>query len=231
MMEAVILAGGAGTRLQQTVPGLPKPMAPVAGRPFLEYLLNLLVRNGFQHAVLSLGYMADKVTAHFSDRYRGMQLSFEVEDLPRGTGGAARQALSRCREDHAFIFNGDTYLDLEAPSIEARWQSRGWPIIVARSVADTERYGRLVLDGDRVVGIREKGVGGRGLVNAGCYVFPSNIFEGLPPSPAFSLETDYLTTALQRRRFEAFVSEGYFIDIGVPQDYARAQAEMAGMDP
>lgn len=230
-MDAIILAGGAGTRLRRTVPDLPKPLAPVAGRPFLEYLLNLLVRNGFQHAVLSLGYMAEKVTAHFGDGYRGMRLSCEVEEMPLGTGGAIRQALSRCREDHAFVFNGDTYLDLEVSRVEALWRSGRRPIIVARAIADTQQYGRLFLDGDRVVGMREKGVAGPGMINAGCYVFPTNIFEGVPLGTEFSLENDYLPAALQRHRFEAFVSEGYFIDIGVPADYARAQVEMVGIDP
>jgi D-glycero-alpha-D-manno-heptose 1-phosphate guanylyltransferase len=116
-MEAIVLAGGRGTRLQDVVPVLPKPMAPIAGRPFLEIVLCLLARKGFRRAVLSLGYMADKVVACFGDHFSGMDLIYEIEPRPLGTGGATRQALARCNADHVFVFNGDTYLDLEVAEL------------------------------------------------------------------------------------------------------------------
>ncbi len=112
-MEAIVLAGGFGTRLRQVVPDLPKPMAPIAGRPFLEILLLSLYQKGFSRVVLSLGFMAEKIIAHFGDRYVGMDLVYAVEHHPLGTGGAIRVALAQCASDHVFVFNGDTYLDLE----------------------------------------------------------------------------------------------------------------------
>jgi len=226
-MEAIILAGGFGTRLKQVVPDLPKPMAPVAGRPFLEILLASLARKGFRRAVLSLGYLAEKVTSHFGDRFAGMALIYEIEPTPLGTGGAVRRALMRCNADHVFVFNGDTFLDLEAQHVESHWNGHHAPIIVAREVPDTARYGRLATANGQILGFAEKGAGGRGLINAGCYVVPAGILNGFEPDRAFSLETDFLAKAVATQRFDVFVTEGRFIDIGIPEDYARAQTELA----
>lgn len=228
-MEAIVLAGGFGTRLKQIVPDLPKPMAPVAGRPFLEILLTFLARKGFRRVVLSLGYLADKVVSHFGDRFAGMELVFEIERTPLGTGGAVRQALTQCRDNHVFVFNGDTFLDLEVADVEAHWQAHHAPIIVAREVADTARYGRLEESDGRVVGFSEKGVAGPGLINAGCYVLPAEILDAFAPGRPFSLEADFLAKAVKFQRFDLFVSSGHFIDIGMPEDYARAQAELSGV--
>jgi D-glycero-alpha-D-manno-heptose 1-phosphate guanylyltransferase len=228
-MEAVVLAGGFGTRLRQVVPDLPKPMALVAGRPFLEIVLTTLARKGFQRAVLSLGYMADKIVDHFGEKFAGMDLLYEIEATPLGTGGAVRQSLDRCLGDHVFVFNGDTYVDVEVPELEARWRTQGAPIIVARSVPDTSRFGRLDIADGRVVGFAEKGAGGPGVINAGCYVLPKSILAGFPRGETFSLETDFLAKAVSQRRFDLFVTTGHFIDIGVPEDFKRAQSELAGV--
>lgn len=228
-MEAIVLAGGFGTRLRKVVPDVPKPMAPIGGRPFLEYVLVSLAKKGFRRVVLSLGYKADLVVAYFGDIFAGMELEYEVESSPLGTGGGVRQALRRCVSDHVFVLNGDTFLDLEASAIEAHWCERRVPIIVAREVPDAARYGRLdVVDG-RVCGFLEKGRVGPGLINAGCYVLPQNILDEFDTVVAFSLETDFLTHAVVRQRFDVFVTQGHFIDIGVPEDYARAQAELPGI--
>lgn len=228
-MEAIVLAGGFGTRLKEVVPDLPKPMAPVAGRPFLEILLASLAQKGFSRVIMSLGHMADKVTAHFGDHFAGMELVYEIEQTPLGTGGAARHALAQCTTDHVFVFNGDTFLDLEANDVEAHWQKYHAPIIVAREVPDTSRYGRLNIAHGRVLGIVEKGMAGPGLINAGCYVLPTDILKGFPLGKAFSLEVDFLAKAVGKHRFDLFVTKGHFIDIGVPEDYARAQTELAGV--
>ncbi len=226
-MEAIVLAGGFGTRLKHVVPDLPKPMAPVAGRPFLEILLTSLACKGFHRVVLSLGYMAEKIITHFGGSFAGMDLIYEIESAPLGTGGAVRQALVRCNADHVFVFNGDTYLDLEAAEIEVQWQMHRTPIIVARNQLDTLRYGCLVTANDRVIGFAEKGVEGPGLINAGCYVLPTDILNSFILGQPFSLEVDFLATATGMRRFDLFVTNGHFIDIGIPEDYARAQIELA----
>lgn len=226
-MEAIVLAGGFGTRLKEIVPDLPKPMAPVAGRPFLEILLASLAAKGFTRVVLSLGHMADKVVSHFGDRFGGMELVYEIEQTPLGTGGAVRRALERCIDDHVFVFNGDTYLDVEAAEVEAHWQRHREPIIVAREVPDTARFGRLEVGNGLIFGFLEKGMAGPGLINVGCYVLPSGLLDAFPLEQPFSLEADFLATAVTTHRFELFVTNGQFIDIGVPEDYARAQTELA----
>jgi D,D-heptose 1,7-bisphosphate phosphatase len=229
MMEAIILAGGLGTRLREIVSDLPKPMAPVAGRPFLEILLTSLSCKGFERVVLSLGYMADKVVAHFGSAFAGIELVYEIEHRPLGTGGALCRAMERCNTDHVFVFNGDTYLDLEAAVVEAHWQRDHVPIIVGRKVPDTFRYGRLETDRGRVLGFVNKGVTGPGLINAGCYVLPTTILSDYLHGEPFSLESDFLTKAVGKQEFNLFKTNGHFIDIGVPKDYARAQTELAGV--
>ncbi len=227
-MEAIVLAGGLGTRLQQIVPDIPKPMAPVAGQPFLEIVLVSLAAKGCQRVVLSLGYMAEKVVSHFGDFFAGMELVYEIEPSPLGTGGAVRMAMDRCLADHVFVFNGDTLLDLEVAALDAFWLRQRTPVIVAREMQDTARYGRLEVDGGRVCSFSEKGASGPGLINAGCYVLPRGILDGFEPGKAFSFEADFLYTEVKEQRFDVFVTKGMFIDIGVPEDYARAQKELMG---
>jgi D-glycero-alpha-D-manno-heptose 1-phosphate guanylyltransferase len=228
-MEAIVLAGGFGTRLRQVVPDLPKPMAPVAGRPFLEILLSMLARKGFTRVVLSLGFMADRIITHFGDRYLGMVLVHEVEQQPLGTGGAIRAALSRCKNDHVFVFNGDTYLDLEVDALEHLWQAQQHPVIVVREVPDTARFGKVELLGGRVNAFLEKGFSGPGLINAGCYVLPKAALDDFPLGQTFSIETEFFVKHLQRTVFNGFITHGRFIDIGVPEDYALAQTALAGL--
>lgn len=228
-MEAIVLAGGFGTRLREVVPDLPKPMAPIAGRPFLEILLSALARKGFTRVVLSLGFMAEKIIAHFGESYEGIHLVYEVESRPLGTGGAIRAALTRCASDHVFIFNGDTYLDLEVHELESLWQSRRHPVIVVRKVPDTERFGRVEMSDGRVNAFLEKGMSGAGLINAGCYVLPKDALDDFALGQPFSLETEFFIKYLQRIRFDGFVTHGQFIDIGVPDDYVLAQTVLSGL--
>lgn len=225
-MEAIILAGGFGTRLQHVVKDLPKPMAPIAERPFLEILLRSLAQKGFKRVVLSLGYMADKVVMHFGQQFAGLELIYAIEQKPLGTGGAVREALLQCKTNHVFVFNGDTYLDLEIAAVENHWQIHGNPVIVAREVADTSRYGRLHTADGRVLGFAEKGIAGAGLINAGCYVLPTHILNDFAVVHSFSLETDFLVKAVITQQWDVFLTQGHFIDIGIPEDYARAQIEL-----
>lgn len=226
-MEAIVLAGGFGTRLRQVVTDVPKPMAPIAGRPFLEILLGELALKGFSRVVLSLGFMAEKISGHFGPRFAGLNLAYVVEDTPLGTGGATRLAATACAQDHVFVFNGDTYLDLEVDLLERQWLAKRHPIVVGRQVPDTTRYGRLVVDGDRIISFAEKGIAGPGLINAGCYVLATDALAQFPLNQTFSIETDYLVPEVARETVEVFVSEGEFIDIGIPEDYACAQTLLA----
>ena len=226
-MEAIVLAGGFGRRLRDVVPDLPKPMAPVAGRPFLEILLSGLARKGFKRVILSLGYKADIIYSYFGTRFAGLEIVHGVEDAPLGTGGAVRLCLSHCLSDHVFVFNGDTFLDLEADPVELLWQKHKRPIIVARRVQDTSRYGRLLVESEQVTGFTEKGINGPGLINAGCYVIGMNQLDVWPLDKPFSLEMDFFAQVVKTRAVDVFVTQGVFIDIGVPEDYLRAQTLLA----
>jgi D-glycero-alpha-D-manno-heptose 1-phosphate guanylyltransferase len=228
MREAIVLAGGFGTRLRQVVPDWPKPMAPVAGRPFLEIVLRSLAAKGFTRVVLSLGYMARKISGHFGTRFAGMDVAYVAEEQPLGTGGAVRLALTQCKQAPVFVLNGDTFLDLESEAIEELWLRHRRPIIVAREVPNTARYGRLLVQEGFVKGFTEKGIVGPGLINAGCYVFDRAQLDDYPLYQPFSLEADCLAKAVATMPVDVFVTQGQFIDIGVPEDYQRAQTELAG---
>lgn len=227
-MEAIVLAGGFGTRLRQVVPDVPKPMAPVTGRPFLEILLSSLAKKGFSRVVLSLGFMAEKISGHFGSRFAGLDISYVVEDTPLGTGGATRLAIEGCKQDHVFVFNGDTFLDLEVDQVEQEWLAYRRPMIVGKYVPDAARYGRLLTVKRFVTGFSEKGVVGPGVINAGCYVLSKTQLDGFGVGQAFSLETEFLIPAVVRGDFDVFETHGFFLDIGVPEDYERAQVEFAG---
>lgn len=226
-MEAIVLAGGLGTRLREAVPDLPKCMAPVAGRPFLEILLTNLARKGFRKVVLSLGYKAESFIAYFGHQFSHMEIVFAVEDAPLGTGGAVRLGMSKCLSDHIYIFNGDTFLDLEVDAVEVLWRKHKHTIIVARKVPDTARYGRLLVSDRRVTGFAEKGIPGPGLINAGCYVLGAGQLDSWTLNTPFSLEINYLARAVKAGPVDVFETQGLFIDIGVPEDYRRAQTLLA----
>lgn len=228
MREAIVLAGGFGSRLREVVPDRPKPMAPVAGQPFLEIVLRALATKGFSRVVLSLGFMAEKITNHFGNHFAGIELVYVVEEHPLGTGGAVRLAMTQCLQENIFVLNGDTFIDLEAADVDTFWQERRNTIIVARQVPDTTRYGRLIVENGLVKGFVEKGISGPGLINAGCYVFNRSLLDKYELNKPFSLETDYLINAVQTVPVDVFVTSGHFIDIGVPEDYRRAQMEFAG---
>jgi D-glycero-alpha-D-manno-heptose 1-phosphate guanylyltransferase len=227
-MEAIILAGGFGKRLRELVPDVPKPMAPVAGKPFLEIVLNSLAEKGFHRAILSVGFRAEHILGHFGESYSGIKLSYEVEKYPLGTGGAVRAALQQCKNNHVYVFNGDTYLDLEVEQLEQHWREQGNPVIVCRAVPDVARYGALDIKDGAVVRFLEKGGSGPGFINAGSYILPVNILDCYQVGQPFALEADFLARAVKKQRFDIFESHGLFIDIGVPDDYGRAQILLEG---
>lgn len=227
MHEAVILAGGYGTRLRKVVSDVPKPMAPIRGRPFLELQLRLLQRHGFGHVVLAVGHLGHVIVSHFGDRFGTMSLSYTIEDSPLGTGGAIQTALRSCSRDRVFVFNGDTYLDFDCETADRLWQADRCGVIVGRELPDAARYGSLTIKGGRVTGMAEKGVQGPGIINAGCYVLARDQLSAVDHPMPFSFETDYLARVLPTSPFRIFVTDGLFIDIGVPEDFARAQDLLA----
>jgi D-glycero-alpha-D-manno-heptose 1-phosphate guanylyltransferase len=229
-MEAIVLAGGFGTRLRSVVSNVPKPMAPIAGHPFLELLLASLKARGMTRVIMSVGYMHSAITSYFEKHPMGLDLVYEIESQPLGTGGAIKAALNRVKGDNAFVLNGDTFLELDLSQLAAMWSADPAPIVVVRSVPDTARYGRVEIDNGKIVRFSDESKTGEGLINAGCYLIPTSLLEDAEVPDSFSFERDFLAHC-PPLYLRAVVATGHFIDIGVPEDYARAQTELAAYIP
>lgn len=223
-MEAIVLAGGQGTRLRSVVPDLPKPMARIGQQPFLALLLTRLARQGVTDVVLSVGYMADAITSYFGKSFEGLRIQYYEEKTPLGTGGAVRASLGLVTSDHVFVVNGDTFLNVDIQQLESQWVAERLPIIVGRPVEGGGRYGRMEIADGRVVRFGHQSTG-PGLINAGFYVLDRTTFDGATLTDPFSLEA-FLEQSIRDRQFAVHISDGYFIDIGVPEDYRRAQTEL-----
>jgi D-glycero-alpha-D-manno-heptose 1-phosphate guanylyltransferase len=224
MREAVILAGGLGTRLAGVVAERPKAMALIAGRPFLEWQLDHLLRHGVRRFVLALGHRAAQIVDHFGDRYGDAEIVYEVEDAPHGTGGAMRRALGRVRGSGAFALNGDTILLADLDALEGRQRER--IVVAVREAADCSRFGVLQLAHDTVVSFLEKGGSGKGFINAGLYWLRRDLFDGFSLPAVFSFERDFLAREISVLHPRAVVATGYFIDIGAPESYLDAQTSL-----
>ncbi|HUH64243.1 MAG TPA: nucleotidyltransferase family protein [Terracidiphilus sp.] len=228
-MEAVILAGGLGTRLSSRLSDLPKAMAPVAGRPFLEFLLDQLVDSGCARAILSVGHLRHVIMDAFERSYRRMAIDYAVEENPLGTGGAIRLALGQVHHADALVLNGDTYLQADFPALLDAHRHAGRAITMAAAwVEDRARYGGLIVEDGHVSGFAEKGIAGPGWINAGVYAMNRDFPWPRDVGERFSVETDLLVPHLSRLNPLAFLCSGYFVDIGIPQDLDRAQAELPG---
>lgn len=222
--QAIVLAGGLGTRLRAVVPGLPKPLAPVAGRPFLAWLLDRLATQGVSRVVLATGYLGEKVEATIGSDWRGMAVDYSLEGTPLGTGGAVRLAAGRLPPGGVHVLNGDTFLRYSPTALEAATVAAGAIAGVAlASVPDVARYGEVEVASGKVAAFREKGGAGPGLINAGCYYLGPEARAALPARDCFSLETDFMQPLAGRGQLAAYDRTSGFIDIGVPEDFARAQ--------
>ena len=227
--EAIILAGGLGTRLQGVVKDLPKPMAPVNGRPFLTYILDYLIDYEYERVVLSVGYLHEKIVDYFGKKYKTLEIDYAVEAEPLGTGGGILLAMSKCTTDNVLVINGDTMFKVDLTAFEQFYQEKNSLLtIVLREVEDVSRYGSVTISKDNLIDLfAEKQVTfGRGYINGGVYLINRRLFEKYPQSKRFSFEKDIMSKYYTQECFYAMPSDGYFIDIGIPEDYARAQREL-----
>lgn len=217
--EAIILAGGLGKRLAGAIGDLPKPMAPVAGRPFLEWQLDALERRGITRVVLSVGHRREAVEGHFGTRYRGLALDYAREEAPLGTGGAIVAAMRSVRGDAAFVLNGDTFIRAPLHALESG-DGCAIAVLVAR-VADAARFGTVVVEAGHVTAFREKADGGPGLVNSGVYWIAKRALAGVAAAP-FSFERDFMEPRVAELAMCAVVTAEPFVDIGLPESLAAA---------
>ena len=221
-MEAIILAGGLGTRLRGVIGEIPKCLAPVDGKPFLQYQLEWLSRFDITHVVLSVGYLREQIVDFVGSREWPFAISYAVEKEPLGTGGAIRLALQKCRGKKVYVLNGDTFynVDLETLTFTA-------PVTLAlKPMRDFDRYGAVEWDGDLVTAFREKRYCDEGLINGGVYAIDRSQLDMSLFPRTYSFEREVLEPLADYGLVAGDRQEGYFIDIGVPEDYARAQREL-----
>lgn len=235
-IEALILCGGLGRRLQSAVPELPKCLAPVGDRPFLEFVLLYLRAQGIRSVTLCVGHRSQQVAEYFESGSRWeMTLTYSHEQQPLGTAGALKNAKPSIHNSPFLVLNGDSILEVNlAEMIRFHESRRALGTIALAHVPSAGRYGSVRVDhAGNITGFLEKAAAAAGgganahpQINAGMYVFRRDIFDEIPsPPPPVSLETDVFPRFVSRGLF-GFPSDGYFVDIGVPDDYARAQREL-----
>lgn len=228
--EAVVVVGGLGTRLSGVVGDKPKCMAPIARPPFLEYLFCFVRSQGIGEVILGVGYRADQVVEHFGDGIRhGLKLSYSCERSLLGTGGALKLAASLVRGNGVLVMNGDSIADVPLKAlVEYHTQKCALATIVLAEVPDVARYGAVVLGRDgQIVRFKEKSVEGKGWVNAGIYVLEREVVANIPSERQVSLERDVFER-LAGCGLYGFSFNGFFIDIGTPEPYDKAQLELPG---
>ncbi len=224
---ALILAGGLGTRLRSVVADAPKCMAPVAGKPFLQYLIDFYLKQNIRHFVFSLGYKHEQVTQFLQDNYPDHSFECVVEKEPLGTGGAIHYALKTVTVPQILILNGDTFFGVSVAALDAVHRKGNADCTIAlKPMTNIDRYGVVELDErGSITAFREKKQYAQGLINGGVYMLNVETFLSRKWPEKFSFETDYLQSPTAHHLL-GFPSDAYFIDIGIPEDYARAQTEL-----
>jgi D-glycero-alpha-D-manno-heptose 1-phosphate guanylyltransferase len=225
--EAIILAGGFGTRLSSVVEDVPKPMAPVNGKPFLHYLFQQLAETDITRVILAIHHKREVITDFFGDSYLGIEVKYSVEEYALGTGGGIRQALTKCEGEQAIVLNGDSLIDLNLANFTEQFERSNTPMSMAlRYMEDVSRYGAVETEGNILTEFKEKGQQkGAGYINSGVYLVQKEYFLNHTPEGNFSMETEFLEPTSKLGVIHTFPSNDYFIDIGIPSDYERAQDE------
>jgi len=222
---AIILAGGLGTRLRSVVSELPKCMAPVNQRPFLDYVIRYLQQNGITHFVFSVGYKSEAIIDHIQNNYPQLQADFALEESPLGTGGAIQHALSFVKEEQVVIVNGDTIFEADLISMaDVHLHTEADCTLALKPMNNFERYGVVRINQkNTVTGFEEKKYYPEGLINGGIYILNKASFLHHHLPKVCSFEKDYLEKYYSTVSMQGFVSDAFFIDIGIPEDYERAQ--------
>jgi len=231
--EAIVLAGGLGTRLRSVVSDVPKPMAPVRGKPFLEWLLTYYQGQGIERFILSVGHLAHIIEDHFGCTWQGCAIDYSVETVPLGTGGGILQAstLLSPNTSTCLALNGDTFFAIDVPTLTTFHAQKQATISLSTfSSLDVQRYMGMSIDAnDRITALNVKSQGGQCLVNGGAYLIEQSLLQQLnrPPIATQSWENDTLPSLLKQgqalfaHRVEQ--SDTPFIDIGIPADFERVQ--------
>ncbi len=229
MYEAIILAGGLGTRLRSVVSEVPKVMAPVAGKPFLHYIINKLIDENVTRIILAVGYKSEIIEAFIDEQQYDVEIIFSIEHEPLGTGGGIKLAMDRAISNHVFIINGDSFFDCQLKELMQQHLEQNANISLAlKYMQNFDRYGTVNIDASRITKFNEKEYRESGLINAGVYVIQKNVLKDLNLPEKFSLEKDVFEAHTSDLKIMGFLFGAYFIDIGIPEDYEKAQGDFNG---
>ncbi len=224
-ITTVILAGGLGTRLRSVVPGRPKVLANILGRPFLTFLLDQLVLADVRDVVLCTGYMADEIDKQLGNTYKSLRLVYSRENVPLDTGGALRLALPHLNSDAVLVMNGDSFVDIDL-TVYLDWffKKNCQAALLLTNVTDTGRYGKVVVAEDGLLlAFEEKGFNiGPGWINAGVCIMKKSLIATIPAGTPFSLEREFFPKLVDKGLY-GFCFKGGFIDIGTPETFALAE--------
>lgn len=230
--EAIILAGGLGTRLRSKVEALPKSMAPINNIPFLAYQMSYLSQYGVEKVYLAVGYLSETIVDYFGHQYKTMAIEYVYEDSPLGTGGAIIQALKATSQNEVLICNGDTMFNVDLSAYYTNFKESQVDFAMAlKPMEKFDRYGIVNLNSNnQVIGFEEKQYVEKGLINGGLYLIDKSKLNGLEFPEKFSFESEFLEVRYKDMNFGGFISEGYFLDIGIPSDYEKAQTEFKSFE-
>lgn len=225
---AIILAGGFGTRLKSLVSNIPKPMAMVNNQPFLNYLINYLKHYQIKNIVFSTGYLSDVIELHYKTSFENLNINYSIENEPLGTGGGIRKALELINEQHVLVLNGDSFFDVNLIDLYNQYNTNQYNAIIAtRKVDNADRYGTIETKNQIITNFIEKtGIAKPGIINGGVYILNKNHFiNNSANNINFSIEKNYFEKYFKSSIFGAHTCDGYFIDIGIPTDFLKAQNE------
>jgi D-glycero-alpha-D-manno-heptose 1-phosphate guanylyltransferase len=223
--EAVILAGGLGTRLNGVVKDVPKPLAPINGVPFLSLLMRYLSLQGIKHIILSVGYKHELIESLYGSSFEGIKISYAVENEPLGTGGAIALGLSLAQTSNVLVANGDSFIKFSLSDLSKFDLQTNEMLLVLKPMTNFERYGSVQTNGNKIIAFEEKKLVAQGLINTGVYLMNSNIFKD-KVGQNFSFEKDFLEQEVLHSSFRFIICNEYFIDIGIPEDYNDAQTTL-----
>lgn len=230
-MQAFILCGGFGTRFQKVSVDIPKSLAPINGTPFLEIQIRALKAKGVTRFVLGTGHLAEKIEQHFGAGQKlGIEIRYSRETKPLGTAGAIKLA-EPVLEETFLALNGDSYVEFDLPAMQrVMTGNKALMVLALQKVTDASRYGTVIVGaGNRVEGFREKqATDGAAFINAGVYLMRRQVLAELPTGRAISIEKEVFPAMIERGIY-GVPCDGVFIDIGIPEDFARAQTLLRGI--
>lgn len=223
-MDIIILAGGLGTRLRSVVSDVPKVMAPVNNKPFLEYILEYINKFDFENVILAVGYKSEIIENYFEDKYKKLHLIYSKETEPLGTGGAIKKAMSYSKEENIFVINGDIIAKIDYNKFFENIKDNSLKNVIAiKEMTKFSRYGIVEIDEKGIVKkFKEKQYTEKGYINVGAYILNKKNFTNIPEEK-FSIEKDYFEKIVDKKTISTYKYDGIFLDIGIPEDYEKSK--------